>query len=230
LRNAGEPVVENERESMLRTIERHFADTREETGLAGLSRTVRDALIRVPRDRFVPAIERACAWRDSPLPIGHGQTISQPFIVALMTELVAPGPGKRVLEVGCGCGYQAAVLAETGAEVYGVEIVAPLAERAAGVLRELGYANATIRAGDGWHGWAEHAPFDGILVTAAGHEVPDPLRRQLRVGGRLVLPLESPAGFQDLVVVERTGEEDFRTRPVLAVRFVPLTRAHGGAA
>jgi protein-L-isoaspartate(D-aspartate) O-methyltransferase len=218
-------IMDSNSESMLRTIDRHFAETASETGCAALCATVRAAMQHVPRDRFVPAAEQALAWRDSPLPIGHGQTISQPFIVALMTELVAPGPGKRVLEVGSGCGYQAAVLAAAGAEVYGIEIVAPLAARASQLLRALGYANATIRAGDGWHGWPEHSPFDGILVTAAGREVPEPLRRQLCIGGRMVLPVESRAGFQELVRVERTGEHSWDTRPVLAVRFVPLTRA-----
>jgi protein-L-isoaspartate(D-aspartate) O-methyltransferase len=181
----------------------------------------------VPRDRFVPTSEMRLAWRDTPLPIGHGQTISQPFIVALMSALIDPQPGQRVLEVGTGCGYQAAVLAATGASVFGIELVPALAARAATVLKELGYSSATVRAGDGYLGWAEHAPFDGILVAAAGTEVPDPLRAQLRIGGRMVLPLESRSGFQQLVLVERVDAQRFRSREVLSVRFVPLKRAPG---
>ena len=212
-------------DTMLRTIDRHFAETQDETGLDRMSRVVREAMARVPRDRFLPADERMNAWQDSPLPIGHGQTISQPFIVALMTQLLDPGPGKRILEVGCGCGYQSAVLAETGAEVFGVEIVTPLAEQAGRTLAELGYSRVSVRAGDGWHGWVEHAPFDGIVVTAAAREVPEPLKMQLRVYGRLVLPLEAANGMQRLELIERSGERSFASRPVLDVRFVPFTRA-----
>ena len=216
-------------EAMLRTIEDHVAATAHETGCATLSGPLRHALLSVPRDRFVPAAQRHHAWEDAPLPIGHGQTISQPFIVALMSALVEPQPGSRLLEVGCGCGYQAAVLAAAGARVFGVEIVEPLARRAAATLSELGYGEVTIRAGDGYGGWPEQAPFDGILVTAAGADVPDPLRQQLRVGGRMVLPVESPSGLQELLLVTRESDQVFRSRSVLAVRFVPLTRGVAAA-
>ena len=213
-------------DDMIRAIEDHVLDTRKETGLEALSERVLDAMRRVPRERFVPASETRFACSDSPLPIGFGQTISQPFIVALMTELIEPQPHHRVLEVGSGSGYQVAVLAQLVEAVYGMEIVPELAERSARVLRELGYLNATIRSGDGYHGWSEHAPFDGILVAAAGSDVPLALKQQLRVGGKLVLPVESVTGWQSLDVIERLGEDSFKTRHILPVRFVPLTGRH----
>ena len=213
-------------EDMIRAIEDHVLDTRSETGREALSERVLDAMRRVPRERFVPESEARFAYSDSPLPIGFGQTISQPFIVALMTDLIEPQPHHRVLEVGSGSGYQVAVLAQLVEAVYGIEIVPQLAERSARVLRELGYRNATIRSGDGYHGWPEHAPFDGILVAAAGSGVPLALKQQLRVGGKLVLPLESAPGWQSLDVIERVSEDSFRTRHILPVRFVPLTGKH----
>jgi protein-L-isoaspartate(D-aspartate) O-methyltransferase len=216
--------VEYDAADMVRTIERHVSETRHETGRAALAPRVLEAMRKVPRHRFVPDSQKAYAYRDSPLPIGHGQTISQPFIVALMTDLVDPAPGHVVLEVGSGCGYQAAVLAELVKEVWGIEIIVPLALRAQRTLQVLGYTNATVRAGDGYAGWPEHAPFDGIVVTAAGTEVPEPLKQQLKVGGRMVLPVEYSTGMQELLVVQRESEKDFTTRSVLAVRFVPLTR------
>ena len=213
-------------EDMIRAIEDHVLDTRPETGREALSGRVLDAMRRVPRERFVPQSEARFAYSDSPLPIGFGQTISQPFIVALMTDLIEPQPHHRVLEVGSGSGYQVAVLAHLVEAVYGMEIVPQLAERSARVLRELGYHNATIRSGDGYHGWSEHAPFDGILVAAAGSGVSPALQQQLRVGGKLVLPLESAAGWQSLDVIERVSADSFKTRHILPVRFVPLTGKH----
>ncbi|HNC70199.1 MAG TPA: protein-L-isoaspartate(D-aspartate) O-methyltransferase [Pseudomonadales bacterium] len=214
------------REEMIRVIEDHMRDTSAEVGRHTLSPRVIEALRRVPREHFVPPAQARWAYRDSPLPIGHGQTISQPFIVALMTELLDTQPDDRVLEIGSGSGYQAAILAELVREVYGIEIVAELVQQAAQVLRELGYRNVTLKCGDGWHGWPEHAPFDGIMVTAAGAGVPDPLLRQLRIGGKLVLPVEDSTGWQNLDVIERTGEDTFHTRHTIAVRFVPLTGKH----
>jgi protein-L-isoaspartate(D-aspartate) O-methyltransferase len=216
--------VGHDAEDMVLTIERHVRDTRLETGRGALAPRVLEAMRKVPRHRFVPDSQRASAYRDSPLPIGHGQTISQPFIVALMTDLIDPEPGHVVLEVGSGCGYQAAVLAELVKEVWGIEIIVPLALRAQRTLQVLGYANATVRAGDGYAGWPEHAPFDGIVVTAAGSDVPEPLKQQLKIGGRMVLPVELSSGMQELLVVQRESEKDFTTRSVLAVRFVPLVR------
>jgi len=183
---------------------------------------VLSALRLVERHRFVPEAVRADAYADRPLPIGQGQTISQPYIVALMTELAAVRPGARVLEVGTGSGYQAAVLSLLAGEVYTIEIVAPLAEEARERLARLGYANVTVRAGDGYRGWPERAPFDAILVTAAPPEIPEPLLRQLAPGGRLVAPVGPEGGAQQLLVVERTPGGLTR-RTVLPVRFVPMT-------
>jgi protein-L-isoaspartate(D-aspartate) O-methyltransferase len=173
----------------------------------------------VPRHRFVPELQRASAYEDRPLPIGHQQTISQPYIVALMSELADLKPGERVLEVGTGSGYQAAVLAEMGVEVFSIEIVEPLAKQAAATLKELGYA-VTVRHGDGYAGWPEQAPFDAILVTAAPPHIPEPLEAQLALGGRLVIPVGQH--FQSLVRVTRT-EKGLRKQKVLPVRFVPMT-------
>ena len=189
------------------------------------ARGVRDervlaALRRVPRHLFVPASVAAQAYEDHPLPIGHGQTISQPYIVGFMTEALSLRGGETVLEIGTGCGYQAAVLAEVAARVFTIEIVAPLAAEAAERLRRLGHAKVRVRAGDGYLGWPEEAPFDAIVVTAAAPRVPEPLLQQLRDGGRLILPVGEET--QDLVLVTRQGAR-FEERRVLAVRFVPMT-------
>lgn len=178
------------------------------------------ALRKVKRHLFVPEALRAQAYDDYPIPIGHGQTISQPYIVAFMTEAAGLKGGETVLEIGTGSGYQAAVLGEIAAQVHTIEIVAPLAESSAALLKRLGYANVSVRAGDGYLGWPEAAPFDAILVTAAAPRIPEPLKRQLRDGGRLVLPVGDD--WQELVVVTRRGER-FEERRVLPVRFVPMT-------
>lgn len=180
------------------------------------------AMRSVPRHEFVPAGERPRAYEDRPLPIGEGQTISQPYIVALMSELAAPVPGSKVLEVGTGSGYQAAVLAACGAEVWSIEIVEALAARAARDLARLGFDRVHVRSGDGYRGWPEVAPFDAILVTAAAPRVPEALLAQLRVGGRLVIPVGETGAMQSLEVHER-GEEGFTVRRVAPVRFVPMT-------
>ena len=189
------------------------------------ARGVRDpltlkAMRRVPRHELVPAEARAFAHDDNPLPIGLGQTISQPYIVAFMTEALGLRGGETVLEVGTGSGYQAAVLAEIAAQVYTIEIVAPLAERARADLARLGYTNVHVRAGDGYLGWPEAAPFDAIIVTAAAPRIPEPLKAQLKDGGRLVIPVGEE--YQSLVVLTRTGSR-FAEQTVLPVRFVPMT-------
>jgi len=186
-------------------------------------RRVLDAMRTVPRHRFVPADLAAHAYRDGPLPIGHDQTISQPYIVALMTQLARPSPDDRVLEVGTGSGYQAAVLALLAKEVYSIEIVAPLAEEAQRRLRELGYDNVVVKAGDGYAGWPEHAPFDAIVVTAAPERIPGPLLDQLKPGGRLVIPVGAVHAAQELRVVEKRADGSLHERSVSLVRFVPLT-------
>jgi protein-L-isoaspartate(D-aspartate) O-methyltransferase len=189
------------------------------------ARGVRDektlaAMRKVPRHLFVPREVQRDAYADSPLPIGHGQTISQPYIVAYMTEALRLRGGETVLEVGTGSGYQAAVLAEIAAQVYTIEIVTPLAESARETLRRLGYDRVSVRAGDGYAGWPEKAPFDAIMVTAAAPRVPEPLKAQLKDGGRLILPVGDDV--QELLVVTRRGEK-FEESRVLGVRFVPMT-------
>jgi protein-L-isoaspartate(D-aspartate) O-methyltransferase len=179
-----------------------------------------DAMRRVPRHLFVPPEVASQAYADHPLPIGHGQTISQPYIVAFMTEALHLDAGDTVLEVGTGSGYQAAILAEIASRVYTIEIVEPLAEEAAARLRKLGYDNVEVRAGDGYQGWPEAAPFDAIMVTAAAPRIPEPLKEQLADGGRLILPVGDD--WQELVVVARRGDR-FEQERVLPVRFVPMT-------
>jgi len=181
------------------------------------------ALETVPRHLFVPADQRAQAYADHPLPIGAGQTISQPYMVALMTSLLGLKPGSKVLEVGTGSGFQAAVLSRIAGEVYTIEILKPLAERARHTLADLGYRNVHVRAGDGFQGWPEEAPFDAIIVTAAAPIVPDPLLRQLKRGGKLVIPVGNRDTLQNLLVYTRRADGSFDHASVLPVRFVPMT-------
>ena len=216
-----------ERARMVEHIATLMRETRSETGRAALSDRVTAAMSTVPRHEFVPAWERSSAYADRPLPIGHGQTISQPFIVALMTDLADVKPGDAVLEVGTGCGYQAAVLAELAKAVYTIEIVEPLGREAAERLKRLRYDNVTTRIGDGYQGWPEHAPFDAIIVTAAPREVPQPLIDQLRPGGRLVVPVGGQILGQSLLVLEKQSDGKISRREVLAVRFVPLVDESG---
>jgi protein-L-isoaspartate(D-aspartate) O-methyltransferase len=185
---------------------------------------VLEAMREVPRHEFVPAGIRHLAYQDSPLPIGLGQTISQPYIVALMTELIEPEPGDRILEVGTGSGYQAAVAARLVAHVYSIEILPELARTAAERLERLGVTNVTVREGDGYLGWPEHAPFDAILVTAGADHVPPPLVAQLAPGARMVIPVGSVASGQILQVIEKRPDGGVDVRNVIPVRFVPLTR------
>jgi len=181
------------------------------------------AMREVPRHEFVPNDQAPYAYDDRPLPIGYGQTISQPFIVALMSHLADIEPGDKVYELGTGSGYQAAVLAEIGAEVYSVEIVPELAERAAETLAALGYDDVHVRAGDGYQGWPSAAPFDAMVVTAAGPEIPQPLIDQLEPGGRLVMPVGGVDEIQQLVVLVKQSDGTLERRSLLPVRFVPIT-------
>jgi len=182
-----------------------------------------EALRTVPRHRFIPAEWQREAYTDGPLPIGEGQTISQPYVVAKMTELLALKGGERVFELGTGSGYQAAVASRLCAHVYTVEIVPKLAERAVGVIRGLGYDNVSIRVGDGFRGWPEAAPFDAMLITAAVAELPDGLLKQLKPGGRAVMPVGPKLGIQDLVLVEKSADGKAATKTIFPVRFVPAT-------
>jgi len=190
-------------------------------GRAITNSRVRAIMGKVPRHEFVPESYRSHAYADGPLPIGYNQTISQPYVVAFMTEQLDPKPTDRVLEIGTGSGYQAAVLAELVSEVYTVEIVEPLARRAETDLKRLGYTNVTVRAGDGYKGWPEAAPFDAVIVTCAPEKVPQPLVDQLKDGGRMIIPV-GPSGNQELVLLRKQGTR-LEKRATLPVRFVPMT-------
>ena len=208
---------------MLDAVRASVSDSSDYTGINQLSDHVMAALGSVPREEFVPTAYRHRAYDNTPLPIAAGQTISQPLIVALMTELLDPQPDDVVLEVGTGSGYQAAVLSSLVARVYSIEIVEELAHSADAVLHELGYNNVAVRAGDGYAGWPEHAPFDGIIVTAAAEELPPPLLQQLKPGGKLIIPVGETHGYQELLLIEVDSNGEIDRQSVLPVRFVPLT-------
>jgi len=215
------------RERMVAEIAAMARETGTETGRPAFGDAVMGAMGKVPRHRFVPFLQQGFAYDNRPLPIGEGQTISQPYIVALMTDLIDPKPGHVVLEVGTGSGYQAAVLAELVAKVYSIEIVEPLGKRAARLLEQLGYRNVAVRIGDGYRGWPEAAPFDAIIVTAAPAEIPKPLVEQLKPGGRMVVPVGAAFDVQRLLLIEKQSDGTTTTRQTLPVRFVPLTRERG---
>jgi protein-L-isoaspartate(D-aspartate) O-methyltransferase len=216
-----------QRARMVAQIAALARETGSATGRPSFSEAVMTAMGRVPRHRFVPFLQEAFAYENRPLPIGEGQTISQPFLVALMTDLLDPKPGDTVLEVGTGSGYQAAVLAELVAKVHTIEIVEPLGRRAMQLLDQLGYRNVEVRIGDGYNGWLEAAPFDSIVVTAASAKIPKPLIDQLKPGGRMVIPARASYDSQYLLVVEKQPDGTFTTKRTLPVRFVPLTRDRG---
>ncbi|MDR6860008.1 protein-L-isoaspartate(D-aspartate) O-methyltransferase [Variovorax guangxiensis] len=216
----------DERQRLTQTVAAQMRETGSATGRPALSERVTTALRQVPRHAFVPEDQRLYAYVNRPLPIGHGQTISQPYIVALMTELAQPQPDHKVLEVGTGSGYQAAVMARLVRTVYSMEIIEPLGLAARERLQTLGYRNVEVRLGDGYHGWEEHAPYDAILVTAAASHIPPPLIRQLKPGGRMVIPVGAAFLVQQLMLVEKNADGTVSTRQILPVAFVPLT---GGA-
>lgn len=212
------------RQQMLEDIRNSVRDSASYTGYSELSERVMSAMASVPREEFVLPAYRHLAYRNTPLPIEAGQTISQPLIVALMTELLDPQPGEVMLEVGTGSGYQAAVLSLLVKHVYSIEIVEQLAISAAAVLERQGYDNVTVKAGDGYAGWPEQAPFDGIIVTAAAPAIPPPLLQQLKPGGKLVIPVGEEHGYQELLLVEVDAQGEISRQSMLPVRFVPLTR------
>jgi protein-L-isoaspartate(D-aspartate) O-methyltransferase len=207
---------------MLAEIEREARDTESWTGRAAYAERVMNAIRKVPRHEFVPEDDAAYAYVNRPRSIGHGQTISQPYIVALMSELLDLQPGDRVLEIGTGCGYQAAVLAELAGEVASVETVGALAKGAAERLRRLGYRNVEVRHGDGFKGWPEKAPFDAIIVTAAPEHIPEALARQLKPGGRLVIPVGRPHDTQMLYRCVKGADGALACEKMLPVAFVPM--------
>ena len=211
-----------QRARMVAEVEAMYGETRAETGLPAMSEPVRKALGKVERHRLVPPGEASRAYRNHPLPIGAGQTISQPYIVALSTDLLQPKPGDVVLEVGTGSGYQAAVLAEMVSRVYSIEIIPSLGNEARKRLQELGYGNVEVRIGDGYAGWPDRAPFDGIVVTAAAPRVPQALVDQLRPGGRMVIPVGGAGDIQYLKLLTKRGDGGVEEKRVLPVRFVPL--------
>ena len=211
---------------MVRDITTAVQRTRDDLGQSTLAERVLDVMRQVPRHEFVPEPLRGHAYENRPLPIGHGQTISQPYIVAIMTDLLRLQPDDVVFELGTGSGYQAAVLASLVNHVYSVEIIADLGQRAEQTLKRLGYDNIATRVGDGYHGWVEQAPFDAIIVTAAGDHIPPPLVQQLKPGGRMIMPVGSPFLTQQLVLIEKQPNGAIITRALLPVRFVPLTGRH----
>jgi protein-L-isoaspartate(D-aspartate) O-methyltransferase len=207
---------------MLAEIDADIRDTARWIGVACLDPAIRDAMAKVPRHEFVPRWEQAYAYENRPLSIGQGQTISQPYIVAAMTQMLHPHGGMRVLEIGTGCGYQAAVLAELVAEVWTVERIPELADAAAERLKRLHYDNVTVKTADGSTGWAEHAPYDGVLVTAAAAAIPDSLVDQLAPGGRMVIPVGRGHFEQALTLIRKDGQGNVSEERGLPVAFVPL--------
>ena len=212
--------------NLVHTIENHVRETSAYLGKAVLSPTVIQAIGLVPRHEFVPERLRSRAYEDRPLPIGYDQTISQPYIVAVMTDLLELQPGCKVLDIGTGSGYQAAILAEICDTVYTIEIVAALGQEARARLERLGYENITVRIGDGFHGWPSQQPFDAIIVAAVAADLPPPLLEQLKSGGRMIIPLHSGIRGQQLVLVEKHSDEKITRQEILPVRFVPLTGDH----
>jgi protein-L-isoaspartate(D-aspartate) O-methyltransferase len=227
MRRADHRGDEQARAALLADTDRMTRQSSRETGRATLSPRVRAAFASVDRRDFVPQMEAWAAYENRPLPIGHGQTISQPFIVAIMTELLDLAPDDVVLEVGTGSGYQAAVLARLVAQVYSIEVMAPLAAESKELLARLGYANVTVREGDGYAGWPEHAPFDKIIVTAAPPSIPPPLIEQLKAGGRMIIPVGGRYAHQDLVITDKAADGSVSESNIFAVGFVPLTRPDG---
>lgn len=216
-----------EQERLLDEIRAEARQTRQYTGREAFDERVLAALREVPREDFVPVELHHRAHDNRPLPIGHGQTISQPYIVALMTDLIDPKPGDVVLEIGTGSGYQAAVLARLVKRVFTMDIVEALAAQAAIRLQRLGYENVEVRSGNGRLGWPEHAPFDAILVAAAARDIPPALVAQLKPGGKLVIPVGDVRESQELLVLSKDGRDRIHQRSVLPVVFVPLTGAAG---
>ena len=219
-------VYRANRDRMIKEIEGDVRATSKRIGKKQLSKSVMKAMATVPRHEFVPKNLRHAAYVNRPLPIGYGQTISQPYIVALMTDLLDIESDDIILEIGTGSGYQAAVLAELVSKVHTIEIIKELGQQAKVRLKDLGYQNIMVQVGDGYYGLEEHAPFDGIIVTAAANHIPPPLIKQLRPGAKMVIPVGGPFMTQQLMLVEKTKDGNIKTKQVLPVLFVPLTGGH----
>jgi len=224
--DTAESSYEKARKKMLDVIQRDVRETHGYLGRERLEQKVIDAIGRVKRHAFVLPRSRKYAYENRPLSIGYGQTISQPYIVAIMTDLLDLKPSDRVLEIGTGSGYQAAVLAELVKEVYSIEVIRELGISAAKRLEKLGYKNIKTRIGDGYYGWESYAPYDAIIVTAAAGNIPPPLFRQLKPGGRMIIPVKSFSQVQYLVLITKDKSGVMKTRQILPVRFVPLTGKH----
>jgi len=209
-------------ERMIADIEDEVVLTQRSIGKNTLDKRVMDVMARVPRDEFVPDDLKDAAFMNGPLPIGHGQTISQPYIVALMTDMIAIEPEHTILEIGTGSGYQTAILSRLCKQVYTMEYIAALSNRAAKHFKRLDYDNIETIVGNGWNGWPQHAPYDGIIVTAAASQIPDALVEQLKPGGKLAVPVEAGVFRQELLLIEKDERGDTQTRSVLGVAFVPL--------
>jgi protein-L-isoaspartate(D-aspartate) O-methyltransferase len=221
-RGKNDKAVAERKQALIAEIVRETAETAAMTGRDALSPRLLGALSKVRREAFVPEIEAPLAYVNAPLPIGSGQTISQPFIVAIMTELLDLQPDDVVLEIGTGSGYQAAILAELARKVYSVEVISELAEIGRRALAAGGYRNVEIRCGDGALGWTEHAPYDAIIVTAAAAQIPEALLTQLRPGGRMVIPVGKPHERQRLIMIQKDAAGDLSRRDIMGVAFVPL--------
>jgi protein-L-isoaspartate(D-aspartate) O-methyltransferase len=214
------------RQQMVKIISEDVKETSAYLNKQDLDPRIMEVLGTVPRHQFVPEDERDRAYLNRPLPIGHGQTISQPYIVAIMTDMLKLTPESRVLELGTGSGYQAAILSGLANQVFSIEIIQSLGEQARERLQKLGYANVQVKTGDGYYGWEEHAPFDAIIVTAAGSHIPPPLIKQLKIGGQMVIPIGSRFMTQQLLLISKEDDDKLVTRQIIPVRFVPLTGKH----
>ncbi len=212
------------RMELIRVIEDDVRETSLYLDKEELDARVMKAMADVPRHEFVRKSLRSHAYENRPLPIGYGQTISQPYIVAIMTDLIKVKPGSRVLEIGTGSGYQAAILAELVDQVFTIEIIEPLSEQARALLKRLGYTNIQVKYGDGYYGWLEHAPYDAIVVTAAASHIPPPLLDQLKPGGKMIIPVGGRFMTQELLLIDKKPDGKHQTRQILPVSFVPFTR------
>ena len=219
------PDYSRKRAKMVQEIQADVIWTSKYTGKKEFDKNVLAVMGTIPRQEFVSQLLQSRAYENRPLPIGHGQTISQPYIVALMTDLLNVGKNSKVLEIGTGSGYQAAILGKLVQEVYTIEIIPPLGKNAKARLQKLGYKNIHTKIGDGYYGWKEHAPYDAIIVTAASNHIPPSLLKQLKPGGRMIIPLGSPFATQQLVLVEKDDQGGFKSKQILPVRFVPFKRS-----